>query len=435
MDYQEYMRIRDERTREFMKDRFGLFIHWGLYAIPARGEWYMTNHQIPRTEYEKYAEEWNPYHFDAKEWAKLAKEAGMKYAVITTKHHDGFCLFDSKLTDYKSTNTPFGRDIIREFVDAFRAEGLKVGFYYSLLDWHHPDYPVKGDQYHPERNHEGLNENEGNFPRYLDYLHGQVEELMSNYGKIDLLWFDFSYGDKFGEAWRGTELLDMIRSKQPDIIVNGRLEGSGETHGSILSDEPSIFSGDFANPEMIIPPAGMTTDSGRVVPWEACLTINNSWGYNAWDRSFKSSEQLVRKLVECVSKNGNMLLNVGPNAKGEIQNEQKQVLKEIGEWMHNNSDSIYGCAASDLEKPEWGRFTQKGNTIYAHIFEEPIGPVIIQNFDKKIKKIRRVRDGLELHNNKPWNAANGYDQHVFIDYVYTDELDKIDSVIAIEVEE
>lgn len=190
----------------------------------------------------------------------------MKYAVLTTKHHEGFCLFDSAYTNYTSVKA-CGRDLVREFTEAFRAEGLKVGFYYSLLDWHHPDYPALCDMYHPDRNNEMYKNKEHHFETYLTYLHNQVRELMTNYGKIDLLWFDFSYEGHLGEDWRGKELLDMIHEIQPDILINGRLEGSGEHYGSALSDTPSIYAGDFACPEMIIPPEGLRTPSGKAVPW------------------------------------------------------------------------------------------------------------------------------------------------------------------------
>lgn len=410
MDYQKRMDERDRRVKSFMEDRFGMFIHWGLYAIPGRGEWLMNNAEIPREEYEQYAKEWDPKHFDAKAWARLAKKAGMKYAVLTTKHHDGFCLFDSKLTDYKSTNTPFGRDIVREFSDAFRAEGLKVGFYYSLLDWHHPDYPVKGDPYHPERNRPDAAE--GNFEAYLDYLHGQVEELMSNYGKIDILWFDFSYDDKSGEGWRGTELLKMVRRLQPDIILNGRLEGSGGHYGSVITDQPGPLAGDFACPEMLIPPDGLKTESGRQVPWEACLSINNQWGYVPTDLHRKTATQLIRKLVECVGKNGNMILNVGPDAKGRIPGWQREVLEEMGAWLERFGDSIYGCGSVNLPKPDWGRYTGRGKTIYCHVFDPPLAAIPLAGLKNQVARARRLEDGLEMSLGVPW------DLEIFPDYEF-----------------
>ena len=334
----------EERVRWFQEARFGMFIHWGLYAIPARGEWVRSNEQMPESEYLPFFEEFNPVDYDPKQWAKAAKDAGMKYVVMTAKHHDGFCLFDSQLTDYKATNTPYGKDIIREYLDAFRAEGLKVGLYYSLLDWHHSDYPHYGDRHHPERNNSAYQGVEHHFDRYLDYLHGQVRELCTNYGKIDLFWFDFSYDDLRGEAWRAEELVQMIRTYQPHVLLDNRLEVSGEGFGSLVTGDPSAFSGDFVSPEQIIPPQGILDVNGKPVTWEACITMNNNWGYCATDHYFKDAGMMVQKLVECVSKNGNLLLNVGPDARGNIPEESLEILKGIGRWMKKNRSSTFACS-------------------------------------------------------------------------------------------
>ena len=319
-----------------------------------------STEQISSEDYQQFFDEFNPVDFDAKAWAKLAKEAGMKYAVLTSKHHDGFCLYDSKLTDYKITNTPFGRDLVKEFVEAFRAEGIKVGLYYSLLDWHHPGYPVYGDRAHPMRNNEAFKGMEHDWASYIEYLHGQVREICSNYGKLDVLWFDFSYDDMKGEKWKAKELVEMVRSLQPDVIIDNRLEGSGEEGGSLYTDHPTTYAGDFASPEQIIPPEGVTDQNGEPIPWEACITMNENWGYCSSDKNFKSAHLIIRKLVECVSKNGNMLLNVGPDARGRIPDESVAILKQIGKWMSKNSDSIYGCGSAGMLKPEWGWYTAKG---------------------------------------------------------------------------
>ena len=202
----------EKRMQWFREARFGLFLHWGLYAIPARGEWVRNGEQMPEEAYLPFFDEFTAEDFDPKAWARAAKEAGMRYAVLTAKHHDGFCLFDSKLTEFKSTNTPCGRDLVREFLEAFRAEGLRVGLYYSLLDWHHPDYPHYGDLHHPMRNHPECSNEGRDFDRYLDYMHGQVRELCEDYGKLDILWFDFSYGEMRGEKWKAAELVDMVRT-------------------------------------------------------------------------------------------------------------------------------------------------------------------------------------------------------------------------------
>ena len=430
---------RERRTAWFSKDRFGMFIHWGLYAIPGRGEWVQSDEQINQDKYAEYFDEWNPTHYDPVKWAKMAKQAGMKYAILTTKHHEGFCLFDSAYTDYKSTNTKCGRDLVREFVDAFRAEGLKVGFYYSLLDWHHPDYPAYGDMYHGDRNNKALMGKTHNFENYLTYLHNQVRELMTNYGKIDILWFDFSYKGHMGEDWHGTELVKLVKSLQPDIIMNGRLEANGENYGSVMTDEPNVFSGDFASPEMIIPPAGLQTSSGMDVPWEACFTLNNNWGYAPNDKQHKNPRQIIKKLVECVSKNGNMLLNVSPTAKGDIPQWQQDVLGTVGNWIRDNGDSIYGCGRSEFPKPEWGRYTQNGNKLYAHIMEESIGAVALPGLKGRIEKARRLSDGFEMVTMTPW-VAKEFPDCEFINYglpeyfsFTTDE--EIDTVIEITLKE
>ncbi len=423
---------RRDRTRWFLSDRFGMFIHWGLYAIPARGEWIKSIEQISDEAYQEYFDGFNPTNFQPKAWAKIAKQAGMKYAVLTAKHHDGFCLFDSQLTDYKSTNTRAGRDLVREYVEAFRAEGLKVGLYYSLIDWHHPGYPAYGDRIHPMRNNEAYKDQPRDFPGYLDYMHGQVTELLSNYGKIDIVWFDFSYDDLMGEAWRATELVEKMRTLQPDIIMDNRLGASGEGNDRFTTKNPEIFAGDFACPEQIIPPAGLVDEDQQSVPWEACITLNKHWGYCAADRDYKSPQQVVRALVECVSKNGNMLLNVGPNAKGEIPLESEQILAEVGAWMQQNGESIYGCGLADLPKPEWGRYTQKGNRIYAHVYERGIGPINFRGLSGKIKRARLLADGSELKLDKSW-VTTDYPDDAFIDFESSRLPDELDTVIELEL--
>lgn len=424
----------DERMKWFKHDRFGMFIHWGIYAIPARGEWVRSQEEIPEEEYIPFFEEFNPVDFDPKKWARLAKEAGMKYAVLTAKHHDGFCLFDSQYTDWKVTNTPYGKDIVREYLEAFRAEGLKVGLYYSLLDWHHPDYPAYGDRCHPMRNNEAWKDKVHNFDNYLDYMHAQIRELCTNYGKLDLMWFDFSYDNLSGEAWRGSELVRMVRSLQPGIILDNRLEASGSGFGSIATDHPMEYSGDYVSPEQIIPQTGFKDSRGRDIYWEACITMNENWGYAAKDKNFKPAEMIIKKLVECVSKNGNMLLNVGPDAKGNIPDESIEILEKIGKWMKKNSESIYGCGGSDLPKPENGRITRKGKTLYYHIMENSIGGIPLQGISlQDVKAIRLVCDGTELQPLKNWIVEN-YPDVVFVEASKTVHLpDSVDTVIAVHL--
>ena len=422
-----------KRVAWYQHDRFGMFIHWGLYAIPARGEWVRNAEELSVEDYQPFFDEFNPVDYDPRKCAKLAKEAGMRYAVLTAKHHDGFCLFDSKLTDYKSTNTKAGRDLVREYLEAFRAEGLKVGLYYSLLDWHHPDYPHYGDLHHPMRNHPECGNENRDFNRYLDYMHGQVRELCENYGKIDIMWFDFSYGEMTGEKWKAAELVNMVRSLQPDIILDNRLEVSGEGFGSLATDAPTVYSGDFVSPEQIIPPNGLVDEKGRPLVWEACITMNNNWGYAAKDRNFKPASTIIKKLVECVSKGGNMLLNVGPDARGNIPEESVEILKEIGAWMRKNGESIIGCGMSGLPKPENGRITKKGNTLYYHIMEPAIGSIPLYGVShNEVRALRLLADGSELKPAQSWMVSN-YPDIVFVDVSASPELpDAVDTVVRIE---
>ena len=424
---------RNKRTQWMMQDRFGMFIHWGLYAIPARGEWIKSHKQITDEEYQNYFDEFDPVDYDPKEWARLAKEAGMKYAVLTTKHHDGFCLFDSALTDYKATNTKAGRDLVREYVDAFRAEGLKIGFYYSLLDWHHPDYPHYGDWYHPMRENEEWKDRKHNFDNYVKYLHGQVEELCINYGKIDIFFFDFSYDKMYGDAWKAKELVKMIRSYHPDIVINHRLELTSSP--TIFTSKPAEYSGDFAAPEQMIPPEGMTDEAGNPIPWEACLTLDDHWGYCSGRNSYKPASLLIRSLVECCSKGGNMLLNVGPDSKGRFPDNAVKTLKEIGAWMKKNGESIYHCGDAGIPKPNWGWYTKNGNKVYAHITQESIFLHSVK-FPWKIKKIRLLTDGTERLPYKGFNTDGfpGYTFFALSGWGYTPLPDPIDTVVEFEIE-
>jgi len=399
----------EKRISWFTEARFGMFIHWGLYAIPARGEWVRNAERISVEDYQIFFDTFDPKDCDPVSWAKLAKKAGMKYAILTAKHHDGFCLFDSKLSNYTSMYTPANRDFVREFTDAFRAEGLKVGLYYSLLDWHHPDYPHYGDRIHPLRDSDAEKEMEASrgFSRYIEYFHGQVRELCTNYGKIDLMWFDFSYDDMTGEKWKATELVRMIRSLQPGILIDNRLEVSGEGFGSLLTGNPSDYSGDFVSPEQIIPPTGIFDTNGNRVVWEACMTMNNSWGYTENDHFFKPARMIIRKLVECVSKGGNLLLNVGPDANGRIPCESVEILDSVGSWMSRNSDSIYFCGFGGIDKPDYGRITRNGDKLYYHVFDNPVGGVPLTGLNEdQIRQVRLLRSNVELLIEKSWITGN-----------------------------
>ncbi|MDR1665032.1 MAG: alpha-L-fucosidase [Clostridiales bacterium] len=425
-----------ERIQWFEHDRFGMFIHWGLYAIPAKGEWLRSAERVSNEDYQKYFDMFDPVDYHPREWARIAKDAGMKYAVLTAKHHDGFCLFDSAYTGYKATNTKAGRDLVREYLEAFRAEGLKVGLYYSLLDWHHEDYPHYGDPYHPMRENEAYKGRQHNFDGYLEYMHRQVRELCTNYGKLDLLWFDFSYDDMTGERWRATDLVRMARSLQPHVLIDNRLEVAHQS--SRLGDEPKEYAGDFVSPEQLLPPEGMRNRKGEPVLWEACVTMNNNWGYHQNDRLFKPPSMIIRKLAECVSKGGNLLLNVGPDARGRIPGESVRILGEVGKWIKKNGESVYGCGAADIAKPDFGRVTLRkrpggGKTYYFHITENTVGLLPLPGIPKEaIKSVRLLETGAELPCVNDFRTAH-YDNvfvHVSDDPVLPDETD---TVVAVEL--
>ena len=430
----------EKRMAWYTDARFGMFIHWGLYAIPARGEWVRSYEEIPKEDYMTYFDEFNPVDFDPKQWAKAAKEAGMKYVVLTAKHHDGFCLFDSQYTDFKSTNTKFGRDIVAEFVETVRGEGLKVGLYFSLLDWYHDDYPHYGDAHHPMRNNPAYGNEGRDFSRYVTYLHNQVREICTNYGKLDILWFDFSYENENyvmrGETWKATELVSMVRELQPGIIIDNRLEVSGEGFGSMWEGNPSPYHGDFVSPEQIIPPNGLQDKQGRDLIWEACITMNNNWGYCAKDHFYKPAPMLIKKLVECVSKGGNLLLNVGPDARGNIPPQSMEILKSIGAWMKDNSQSIYGCGKAGMEKPDAGRITRKGNKLYYHLFENTVGPMPLPGLKKEqVGCVRYLATGAEVPLSNSWTSSN-YPDIVFADLGEDPVLpDPVDTVLEVTLKE
>ena len=427
---EEYLK----RMQWYVEARFGMFLHWGLYSIPARGEWMRSFEKLTDEEYERYFREFDPVDYDPKKWAKAAKEAGMRYMVLTAKYHDGFCLFDSRYTDFKATNTKCGRDLIKEFVEAVRAEGLKVGLYYSLLDWHHEDYPHFSDGAHPMYHNPAYTDEGREWERYVEYLHNQVRELCTNYGKIDILWFDYSFGEYSGEKWEATKLVNMVRELQPGVIIDNRLEVSGAGLGSLASGNPLPYHGDFVSPEQIIPQEGIRDVNGDPLIWEACFTMNDSWGYNLRDKYFKPAPMLIKKLVECVSKGGNMLLNVGPDAKGNFPEESAVILKEVGKWMEKNKESIYGCGISDMPRPDFGRITQKGNKLYYHIFDNTIGPVPLIGIEKKdVKKIRLISAGAEVPVADNW-VSNNYPDITFADLGPNPVLpDPIDTVLEVEL--
>lgn len=399
----------EKRMKWYVHDRFGMFIHFGLYSLIGRGCLVQETERFQDEEYMPYAKEFNPVPNCPREWVRLAKKAGMNYVVLTAKHHEGFCLFDSQYTDYKITNTPYGKDLIREYVDACREEGLKIGFYFSLLDWHHDDYPHYGNSRHPQGSDPAFPNDQRDFNRYLTYMHNQVRELCTNYGKIDIMWFDFSYDNMTGETWKATELVQMVRKLQPDIIIDNRLEVSGSGLGSLATENPTPYHGDFVSPEQMIPPNGIQDVNGNDMIWESCVTINNHWSYAREDRFFKPTSMLIKKLVEIVSKGGNLLLDIGPDGNGKVPEESVKALEEIGKWMEKNKESIIGCGKAGLPKPDWGRITRNKNTLYLHVYENTIGPLPLQGIAKEeIKSIRELASGTEIRLSDSW-VKNDYD--------------------------
>ena len=420
---------RAERLAWWREARFGMFIHFGLYSMAGRHEWVKSLEAIPDETYDsKYFARFDPDRLDARKWARAAKAAGMRYAVLTTKHHEGFCLWDSKVTDYKSTNTPFGRDIVREFVEAFRAEGLKVGVYYSLLDWHHPDYTVDLVN-HPRKGlswelYKKLCEspdpqaalkpymdaaaklNEGrDMAKYRRYLKDQVTELLTNYGKIDILWFDFSFPQYItgkGRAdWDSEGLLTLVRKLQPEIVVNCRLD---------LLEDPCGY--DFLAPEQKNLRACPVMD-GKKVAWESCQTFSGSWGYFRDEYTWKSSAQIIAQLPKTVALGGNLIMNVGPTGRGDFDDRALARLGDYAKWMDLNGRAIYGCteAPSGLEPPAGTALTWNPRTkrLYVHLLEWPIKSLPVRFWDR-VAYAQFLHDGSEVLIGKPcWKRINNGD--------------------------
>ncbi|GAB3934935.1 alpha-L-fucosidase [Mucilaginibacter myungsuensis] len=375
--------------------RFGMFVHWGLYSLAARHEWVKNYEKLNDQQYQKYFDRFNPDQFDPNAWAKQAKSAGMKYMVLTTKHHEGFCLFDSKYTDYKSTKTAAKRDLVREYVNACRNNGLKVGFYYSLLDWHHPDYTV--DNIYPTRPANGSDSaytrmNVGrDMAKYRAYLKNQITELLTNYGKIDVIWMDFSFPNKNGHGkgkddWGSIELIKLARKLQPGIIINNRLNLEEYRDGA-----------DFETPEQV-KPAELEKYKGKL--WETCQTFSGSWGYYRDENSWKTHRQLLDLLITSVANGGNLILNVGPTARGEFDYRANRALDSLAYWMRANNKAIYGCTyAPDQYKTAAGdrvTYDPLKKILYVHLFNYPTdGKIGLPGYGK-VKYAQFLHDSSEL---------------------------------------
>ena len=394
-----------ESFKRWQNNRFGMFIHWGIYSLPARHEWVKNREKITDDDYEKYFRNFNPDLYNPEEWARKAVQAGIKYAVLTTKHHDGFCLWNTSQTDYNSMNTPCGKDLVKMYADAFRREGIRIGFYYSLLDWHHPEYTL--DPRHPMYGNSSFTEKNQNrrMSIYAEYMRRQITELLSEYGEIDMMFFDFSIRDyeknimiKGRREWESEELIKLVRRLQPEMLVNDRLD----------LDEYE-WGWDFTTPEQIAV-RSVPLKNGKPVPWEACHTFSGSWGYFRDEQSWKSSEQLIKLLVDTVSKGGNLLLNVGPTARGDFDERANDRLEKIGAWMKKNSAAIYNCTcAPDIfTVPPDCRLTYnpEDKRLFIHIFSyPPTGELYIEGSGTAgIKYAQFLHDGSEIQfgARKPW---------------------------------
>ncbi len=340
--------------------RFGMFIHWGLYSVLGRHEWAMEMEGIPVAEYQQLATRFHPHPHAARAWARLARAAGQKYMVMTTKHHEGFCHWDTKLTNYCSAQQGPRRDLVREYVDAARAEGLRVGFYYSLMDWHHPDGARCATD-------------EAARQRFVAYTHGLIRELMSNYGKIDVLWYDVHW-PLTPEGWESEKMNRMVFDLQPDIIVNNR----------------NGLPGDFSTPEQHI----AAEKGGRA--WESCMTMNDSWGYQRTDDDWKSAKTIARNLALCARDTGNYLLNIGPLPDGSIPEPSIEALTTVGQWLQRNGEAIYDTEPCQVNRSAFAGFTRRGNTLYVHCHFWPGSDFGIGGLRNRVKSARLLVGGRPL---------------------------------------
>jgi alpha-L-fucosidase len=396
---QEPSAQRDARMAWWREARFGMFIHWGAYAVPAGtyngervpgiGEWIMSRAHIPIPEYEQFVRRFNPVRFDADEWVRIAKDAGMKYIIITSKHHDGFALFDSKVSGYDLVDAaPYHRDAIKALADAAHRAGLRFGVYYSIMDWHHPD--AQGPNY-PEYNSRTWSN--PNFGRYVEsYMKPQLKELLTQYPEIDVIWLDGEWIADWSDE-RGKDLYNYLRAIRPSLIVNNRV---GHTRQGLngLNQQGQVGLGDFGTPEQRVPPEGLPG-----IDWETCMTMNDTWGFKSYDDDWKDTRTLLRTLIDVNSKGGNLLLNVGPTAEGLIPGPIVSRLHEMGEWLRTNGEAVYGTVVSPYGMPAWGRYTAKPGVgrVYAHVFDWPKdGRLELTGMKEKPARASLLADGKPL---------------------------------------
>ena len=379
-----------EKKSWFIHDRFGMFIHWGLYSQQTHGEWARSRREIQQKDYLKYLENFSPDLYDPQDWARRAKRAGMTHMTLTAKHHDGFCLWPSAETDFTVANTPHGKDLIGPFVEACRGEGLRVGLYYSLIDWSHRDFEIDGT--HPQRNQVDIEDynKECDIPRYQAFMKAQLREILTGYGKIDHIFMDYSYPRQFfkgrpgkgREYWDSEGLLKLVRELQPDAIVNNRLD--------LLDLRSDIYT-----PECFVPNSSPTRD-GEFVDFEAAFNLNDSWCYNRDHEEWKSPHQLIQVLVNMVSMGGNLLMNIGPTGRGNIDGNTAAALDAYGDWLQLHGRSIYGCGRSEFPQPQDGRLTQNGDRVYIHLFNWPYKHLYLPGLGGKVRYAQLLNDASEI---------------------------------------
>lgn len=400
-------------NREWFRDaKFGLFVHWGVYSVLGDGEWVMQLQKFDKKTYEKIASFFNPTQFDAKEWVSLAKDAGMKYITITSRHHDGFSMFDSKETEWDIVDaSPYGKDVMKQLAEECHKQGIKLFFYYSHVDWYHDDYYPRGStgQY-------SARPDSGDWNKYIDFINAQLTELLTNYGKISGIWFD-GYWDKPDADWQFEKTYQLIHSLQPQCMIGNN------HHQAVKPGE------DFQTFEKDLPghnTAGYSADAEiSSLPLETSQTMNHSWGFNILDNNYKSEKELIQFLVKAAGNNANFLLNVGPMPNGKIQPEFVTRLKAIGKWTDKYGETIYGTRGGPIPQKSWGVTTQKNNKVYIHVLEPEGQALLIPDFGKEIKNITLFDDGTELEYK--------HDEYGITVKLPKDKLNEYDTILTIEI--